>query len=375
MKMKKFFLGLILVGFIVACSSSSSDDDPKGGNDNFDRDALLINVADNIIIPAFEDLQVKLSALDATKSTFVDDKSQTNLDALSDAWLEAYKSWQYVEMFNIGKAEERGGKEFGFVSFFNIHPLTVDDVQNGAKNGNYDLDSGNFHDAQGFPALDFLIHGLADSDANAIDKFTSNTSNAGYADYLTDVIAQMMTLNNSYLSDWKGNYRSTFIGGTGNTATSSLNKIVNDFIFYYEKLLRAKKIGTPAGNFSNMPLPETVEAFYKKDVSKDLALIGLNAAQDFFNGKAYKGSSNGESFKTYLEFLDRADLVTLINTRFDDARQKIKVLDSNFVTQINTDNTKMTEAFDALQLTVVSLKIDMVQAFDVNLDFTDNDGD
>lgn len=373
--MKKIFLGFILLVFIVACSSSSTDDGPSGKTDNFDRGALLINLADNIVIPAFEDLQTKLSALDIARGNFTSDLSQTNLDAFSNAWLDAYKTWQYVEMFNIGKAEERGGNEFGFVSFFNIHPLTVSDVQNGAANGNYDLDTANFHDAQGFPALDFLIHGVADSDADAIDKFTSNSSKDGYAKYLLDVINQMSTLNNSILSDWKGNYRSSFISGTGNTVTSSLNKIVNDYIFYYEKLLRAKKIGTPAGNFSNAPLPETVEAFYKKDVSRDLALTGINAAQDFFNGKAYNGSLLGESFKTYLEFLDRSDLATLINSKFDDARQKIQVLDDNFVTQINTDNTKMTEAYDALQLVVVNLKIDMIQAFGVVVDFVDADGD
>ncbi|MEW4925212.1 imelysin family protein [Algibacter sp. 2305UL17-15] len=371
---RKIFLVVFTIGLMVACSSSS-DDGPSGKTDNFDRGALLTNLADNIIIPAFEDLKTKLSALDIARTSFVNDKNQSNLEALSDAWLEAYKTWQYVEMFNIGKAEERGGEEFGFVSFFNIHPLTVSDVQNASANGNYDLDSANFHDAQGFPALDFLIHGVADSDVEAIDKFTSNASKDGYAKYLLDVINQMSTLNNSILSDWKNNYRSTFVNGTSNSVTSSLNKIVNDFIFYYEKLLRAKKIGTPAGNFSNAPLPETVEAFYKKDVSKDLALIGLKAAQDFYNGKQYNGASTGESFKTYLEFLDRNDLAILINTRFDNARQKIQVLDNNFVNQINTDNTKMTEAYDALQLAVVNLKIDMIQAFGVVVDFTDADGD
>jgi hypothetical protein len=185
----------------------------------------------------------------------------------------------------------------------------------------------------------------------------------------------MNSLNNAFLNDWKSGYRTTFINASGNTVTSSLNKIVNDFMFYYEKGLRANKIGIPAGNFSNGPLPNTVEAFYNKKVSKELALEGLQAVQDFFNGKAYAANVTGESFSTYLTALDRSDLVSVINSKFDAARQKIEGLDSNFVNQINSDNTKMTEAYDALQSAVVSLKVDMVQAFGVVLDFIDSDGD
>ncbi len=373
--MKQFFLGLVALGLIVACSSSSSSDDGPTGNDNFDRGALLVNIADNIIVPAFEDLQTKLTALDVARGNFVNDMNQTNLDALSNAWLDAYKVWQYVEMFNIGKAETIGGSDKGFVSFFNIYPLTEDDVENGAANGNYDLDHSNYHDAQGFPALDFLIHGVADADIAPIEKFTTNINKDGYVDYLIDIVAQMQTLNNSFIDDWSNGYRTTFVSSTENTATSSVNKIVNDFINYYERGLRANKIGTPAGNFSNMPLPEKVEAFYRKDVSKELALDALKAVQDFFNGKAYNTSATGESYKSYLIALDRSDLATIINSKFDTAREKIQDLDNNFYDQINTDNTKMTQAYDALQSVVVSLKVDMVQAFDIRIDFQDNDGD
>ncbi len=376
--MRKFFLGLIITGLIVACSSSSSDDGPTGGNDNFDRGALLTNVADNIIIPVFEDFQSKLSALDVARANFINDMTQSNLDALSDAWLEAYKVWQYAEMFNIGLADGIDNTNFiGFVSFFNIYPLEVADVQNGAANGNYDLTTSNYHDGQGFPALDFLIHGVADNDVLAIDKFSSNPNKDGYVTYLDNVVARMNALTNTITDDWKNSYRDTFVTNLSSSSTGSVSKIVNDFVFYYERGLRANKIGIPAGNFSNQPLPEKVEGFYKKDVSKVLALESLSAVQDFFNGKKYNGTSTGESFKSYLEALDKNDLASTIASKFNDAKQKIQALDNNFYNQVNTDNTKMTQAYDALQSAVVSLKVDMMGAFQVNLDegFVDSDGD
>lgn len=367
--MKKITLLILLVLVIGACSSS--DDGPNGSvSDNFNRGALLTNAADNIIIPAFEDLLAKLTTLKSAKNAFVGDASQSNLTSLRNAWLDAYKVWQNVEMFNISKAEELN---YGFQ--MNVYPTTIADVEKNIDSGSYDLTHPNNNDAVGFPALDYLLYGVANDDTAILAKY----SNAKYKNYLSDLVDQMQSLTQTVLDDWKNTFRNTFVNSTANTATSSLNKLVNDFLFYYEKGLRANKIGIPAGNFSASPLPDKVEAFYNKEVSKELALAALQAVQDFFNGKSYTGSSTGESFKTYLDFLNTIkggdDLSALINNQYNEARTKIQDLDANFHDQINADNTKMTQAYDALQKAVVLMKVDMLQAFSVSVDFTDADGD
>ena len=99
------------------------------------------------------------------------------------------------------------------------------------------------------------------------------------------------------------------------------------------------------------------------------------AVQNVFNGKHYGSSASGESYKTYLTSLDKSDLATSINTKFDAAREKINSLDNSFYAQVNTDNTKMTQAFDALQEVVVLVKVDMLQAFNISIDYVDADGD
>tara|TARA_R110002049_G_scaffold302258_1_gene494968 strand:+ start:21359 stop:22453 length:1095 start_codon:yes stop_codon:yes gene_type:complete len=362
---KRFFLVIVTTVFVLACSSSS-DDGPTGEKDNFDRGALLSNLADNLIIPALQDLNVKLATLKTDKDAFVSAPNQTNLDALRTSWLATYKIWQQVEMYNIGKAETSL-----YAYQMNIYPVSTTKVEANIASGTYDLSYTNNNDAVGFPALDYMLYGIANDDTTILSKY----ADAKYKTYLSDLLNQMISLTETVLNDWTTTYKTTFISSTSNTATSSVNKFVNDFIYYYEKGLRANKFGIPAGVFSTNPLPEKVEAFYNKQVSKTLALEGLNAVQNAFNGKYYNSSATGESFKSYLIYLERSDLVTLINSRFDAARQKIQLLDANFNNQINTDNTKMTEAYDALQLAVVSLKVDMLQAFNVNLDYIDADGD
>lgn len=375
--MKKKIATLFILFIIVIACSSSDDGDGNGGdgNDSFDRSALLAHTADNIIIPAFQDFQSKLSELDIARGNFVNDMTESNLQSLSASWLNAYKVWQYVQMFNIGEAQNLGGGERGFVSFFNIYPLTVSDVENGAAAGNYDLNTSNYHDAQGFSALDFLIHGVASGDVNPIDKFMTNSNAEGYVTYITNVVAQMNALNNSITSNWENNYRDVFVNNTDTGLNGSVNKLINAFIFFYEKGFRAEKIGIPAGNFSTQPLPEKVEGFYKRDVSKTLALEALTAIEDMFNGRSYSNVSSGESFKTYLETLDRSDLVTAINLQFAEVRASLNSLNTNFYEQVETGNTQMTQSYDTIQAGVPLLKVDMAQTFNVVIDYVDADGD
>lgn len=368
---KRFFLLSLLVSFVFACSGNSDTDDPDNPvADNFDRGAMLENLADNIIIPAIQDFSTKMTALKTAGQAFTGTPDQTNLDALRTAWYNAYKTWQHIEMFNVGKAEE-----LQYVNFMNIYPLTVSDVENNIANGNYDLSHVNNHDAQGFAALDYLLYGVAANDTDILAKYTSGANAAGYKAYITDVLNKMDNLTQQVVADWNGSYRNTFVNSTSNTATSAVNKLTNDYIYYYEKGLRANKIGIPAGVFSTTPLPEKVEAFYRKDISKELALEALTAVQNFFNGKQYGGSATGESFNSYLSNLSRSDISSSIINQFNTAKSQINTLDNNFYQQVNTDNSKMTLAYDELQKAVVFLKVDMLQAFNISVDFVDADGD
>lgn len=367
--MKKGLLLLVIAVLGVACGSSGSDT-PSTPDDTFDRGKILTNVADNLVIPAFTNVQTKLSTLKSKATAFTTTATSASLNEARTAWLDAYKAWQHVAMFNIGKAED-----LEFVNFMNIFPVTKADIDANIASGTYDFNSSNNHDAQGFPALDYLFYGVGANDTEILAKYTTDAKAANYKKYVNDVISKMIEVNDAVLNNWKGSYRDTFVKSTGNTATSAFNKLVNDYVFYYEKRLRAVKVGIPAGNFSSTPLPEKVEAFYRKDVSKALALEALKAVKNLFNGTHFSGSTSGDSFKSYLEALDKGSLVGLINGQFDIAKTQLESLNDNFYWQVTNDNTKMTKAYDELQKAVVLLKVDMLQAFKVTVDYVDADGD
>tara|TARA_B100000902_G_scaffold56944_1_gene63802 strand:+ start:6760 stop:7896 length:1137 start_codon:yes stop_codon:yes gene_type:complete len=366
---------LILIAGILlmsSCGNSSSDSlDPTDSQQTqFDRSEMLVNITDNIIIPAYNNLSQKIENLDQKGVDFINNTNQNNLNELRKSWFDVYKAWQYVEMFNIGKAEE-----ISYMKKMNTYPTDFERIENNISTKNYDLvNNDNNLDAQGLPALDYMLYGL-DNDSNQILNVYLSENGADYISYLQELIQQIKSNTDIVITYWDNN-RNDFVNSTENTATSSLNMLTNDFIYYYEKGFRANKIGIPAGIFSQV-LPDRVEAYYKRNISKKLALEALKACEDFFVGKSFLSEEKGKSLETYLIHLNAQNgtLANKILDRFTNARNQINNLDDNFVYQIENNNLAMLQAYDAIQENTRNLKTDMLSALNIAVDYIDADGD
>ena len=385
--MKKIIGLFTLVFMFLACSSDNGEgididegivnpdkDGGAPGEVSFERKGMLVNWADNIIVPAYTAFSGELSDLSASFENFKSDTNAANLAAFRDSWLSAYLAWQRVSLFEIGPAEN-----VGLRLNMNIYPADTETIDSFVNSGEYDLSLSSSRDAKGFPALDYLINGLADTDEAITAKYNAGDSALRIA-YVDAVLADMTTLTDQVLTEWQQGYRDTFVNNDGASATASVDRMVNDYIFYYEKFLRAGKMGIPLGVFSGNPQPTKVEGFYKTDISNALFLEGLKATQDFFNGKHFATDAKGESLATYLDTLnslkDGEDLSALINAQFDTAREAVTAL-APFRQEIenNTPANDMLAAYDEVQRAVPLLKVDMVSAMSINIDFVDADGD
>ena len=375
MKTLKIFISIsILSIFIISCSSSS--DDEQSTIPEFDRSAVLINYADNIILPRLNNFKSSVDYLKESGDAYVDSPDITTYTELHNSWLEAYINWQYVEMFNIGKAEE-----IMFFSKTNTYPVNEGRIQENINNQKTDLSNPNDWSCQGFPGLDYMIHGIANTENEIINQYIQNPLNGKY---LKVVLNELNNNTDLVLDDWN-TYRNTFVNSIENTATSAFNMLTNDFVYYFEKGLRTNKIGIPSGVFSNNPLSNKVEAYYSskngiEDVSRVLIENALNAVDLVFQGKSSNQSAVGPSFKTYLDFIkannvSADDIGSIVVNKIQTANQKILDLNKNFINQVENDNGKMLAAFDALQTIVVNLKTDMLSLFNVAVDYTDADGD
>lgn len=341
---------------------------------SFDREAMLVFWADSIIIPAQQKFQTDLFSLSNSISYFSTNSSQVSLDLVRENWFNAYKSWQHIEMFNIGKAEE-----INFGVRMNVYPVDTERVEANILSSDSDIENPNDYAAQGFPAIDYLLHGIGTNDSEILEKYTSE--NSKYLAYLLILSNKMTELTDSVISDWNNSYRDNFVASIDNTATSSINKLTNDFIYYYEKGFRANKIGIPAGVFSGGTLLDRVEAYYRRDISKILAIEAINSVSDFFNGISFNGNTSltGISFKDYIEFLETikndTPLGQLIIDQFESAKTSINNLNDDFTIQLENNKLDMLITYDVIQVAVVLLKVDMLQALNINVDYIDADGD
>ena len=393
-----YFLSLII---IISCSDSSTDDshaineslinqtsnnssDSNNNNDqsisnqnsnndsqsSYDRSKMLEFTVEKIIIPAFDDLEAKLNELKGSYSKFNSDMTNNNLDDLRNKWLLSYKAWQHVEMYDIGKAME---DYYAFKG--NVYPVDTVRVKINIEKGEYDLNNPNNYDAQGFPTMDYLLYGLDKEMPKVIDHFKNDQK---ISNYLGKIIDELISTTSSINSHWKST-KAEFIKSIENSATSNLNMLINDFIFYYEKRFRANKFGIPGGVFSSSALPDRVEGFYSKIYSKELAQEAFTSIKNLFNGISHENKDViGTGVKSYLDFLDSNKTKLLsddINNQFTIAENSISELNDNFNLQVKDGLIKLLTTYDDIQKAVVLLKVDMLQILNINVDYVDADGD
>lgn len=366
--MKKI-LGLCFAVVAAACSSSDSGNVNTG---NYDRTALMTSWADNIIIPSFENYQAKANILTAKATAFSTAPSQQSLNELRAAWLDAYLAFQHVGIFDDTKANE-----LHLIEGSNTYPSDVAGINSNISSGTYNLSQPVNYAREGFPALDYLLYGIADNDAAIITYYSGNTN---ARNYVADLASHIKTVADGILADWNGGYRATFIAGTGTGVSAPINQTVNNFVKNLEKDVRTPKLGIPAGLFSNgATFPDKVEGYYRNNVSRQLLAEAITASRDFFNGKYFGSQTTGPGLKGYLDAVnavrDGQNLSDVINAKYDAALAAVALLDNSFSNQIANDNTKMVAAYQAMQQLTVYEKLDMLQALNISIDYVDGDGD
>lgn len=370
MKISKLLLIACLV--FAACSTEDDGRNDNGGgtDDSFDRGAMLANWADNIILPAYEDLNSNTQKLEELTQSFVDNPGNTELTALRAQFKVSYQLFQNVSMFDIGRAEE-----LDYRRFLNTYPLNAADVNSNITSGSFNLELPSTYDEQGFPALDYLLYGIANTKKQTISKYTEDENAENYRNYLLAVAKRINNLTAEVTASWQGDYRNTFVNNTSSSSNGSVDRLTNKYVMYFEKFLRSGKIGFPSGAITGTPSPINVESYYSEDFSKQLYLEALHSSKDFFTGKYFGTSGSGKSYQAYLETLDRGDLADDILAQFNAIETQSGDLDPSLRNQVETNNTLMLEVHDELQKEVVLLKLDMLQALSISVDYVDSDGD
>ena len=113
---------------IVACSKDNGNENLPPANNNFDRGAMLLNWADNIIVPAYTSFKTEAENLNNAATVYSNEPTEASLQSLRASWTAAYISFQKVSMFEIGKAEE-----LRYRNRLNIYPSNTQKIEDFVK--------------------------------------------------------------------------------------------------------------------------------------------------------------------------------------------------------------------------------------------------
>jgi len=367
-KLLSALLGLVLLIVAFACDSKS-DGNPT---DNFDRQAMLRNYADNLIKPAYTDLERQIDTLHTAVLNFSSNPSATALSKLQMAWVNACIHWQYANAYNFGPAGEAGLRK-GLVEEIGTFPVNETKIENAVAAGNWNAEDSN-RDARGFLAIEYLIFGKNQSADEVVAAFANSAARRAY---LTALVENLGNRVGEVVTAWNGAYHNEFIQNDGTDVGSSTSQLYNEFVRSYESI-KNFKLGLPLGKRPGQVQaePQLVEAFYSGE-SRKMLLYHFAAIQSIWYGIS-KNGQNGIGFREYLQSVEgglalvtdtEAQLAAVINTLAG-------VSESPALSeQIAGDKTAIEALYVEFQKLTRFFKSDMSSLLGIAITFSSSDGD
>jgi uncharacterized protein len=374
MKIKNItlILSIILMAIIfVDCKKKKTKKEEE--ESTFDKSAMLTNYANNVIIPNFQALKTSLDSLVNSFTTFTQTKNITNLNILRQKYVVASIKFQHVSTFEFGPSESEIVR-----TNFNTYPTNTLQINSNINAGSYDLGTVSNIDAKGFPALDYLLYGVNQTDASLIALFDTDLKAANRIAYMNSCLLEMQIKINSIVTAWDATYKSTFVNSTGSQIGSSIGLLLNQLNFEIDAL-KNNKIGIPLGKKSlGNKLPEKCEAYYANTISVKLAKECLLNIEDVYLGRSTSGS-DGKGIDDYLEHIaakhSSETLNAAIKNQFSAAKLKLDLVAEPLSLSVINNTAIVDAAYLEIVKLLVLLKTDAPSALGILITYQDGDGD
>jgi len=214
----------VLVATLAGCSD---DGDPTGDGDgdrsgstvgaSVDRASILAAVADDLIVPGYDDLSSSLDVFAESVSSLCSSPGDSELAAARDAWRPAIAAWETTTAFGIGPAMEH--RLMSAVAFA-ARPAAIDRVLAGDRG--VDPESVRIEGA--------AVHGLIAAEHVLFTEVADVLVTPGggrTCEYLHSVAVLAADAAGSVAEEWGGAARRAFVESTGSGAEDSLPLLLN----------------------------------------------------------------------------------------------------------------------------------------------------
>lgn len=362
------------VACTVLLTSCGPDTDSSGPETEYDREDMLANYGENIILPAYQALKTETTELSEAINQFTANPTAQTLATAQANFKEAYLAWQDVSVFHFGPAEEQMLR-----TNLNTYPTDTSQIKSNIASGSYNFDISVNGPAKGLPAVDYLLFGR--SADNLLNLYTAAPDAANRKKYLKDVMALINQHAQATYTAWSpsgGNYLKTFKEAAGTTVGSSVGNLVNQLNQEID-ITKRYKVYIPAGGLtSDIPIPGKTEAYFS-GISLELLERNVSAQKRIFLGQTAQGT-DGPGLADYLDHVDARYtndqlLSTAISNQYDAVLAAIAAVQGPLSTAVTANQQAVQHIYSEFQKLIVLTKTDMPQALGVTISYQDNDGD
>ncbi|MDZ7878309.1 MAG: imelysin family protein [Saprospiraceae bacterium] len=349
---------------IAGCGDKNSGIDPV----SFDRRTLLQNMADNLIKPAFSDVQKGVNDLNSAIRSFATTPNAANFETLKTKWKEAYSAWQFANGYNFGPAGEEGTRK-GLIEEIGTFPSNTAKIEAFITANDTSFQSFS-RDTRGFLALEYLIYG-----GSALTKLQAETNRRNYLMALGN---HLKTRTDFVANEWQtGKYAATFVADNATSVGSATSNFYNSFVANYEALKNFKialPLGKRAGQTQTEPLK--VDAYYS-GFSLDMIKNHFQACENIWYGKS-KSGTDGIGFKEYLEAVEGGKaLIAATETQLAATKAALNAVPTNktFGQLIEANDPSVFALQTESQKLVRYYKSDLSSLLGIAITFSSGDGD
>ncbi|MFD2165461.1 imelysin family protein [Thalassotalea euphylliae] len=375
---------------------------PPPVDTEFNEQALITNLADNVITPVYQQFnlnaqsqaslvdaycqaEVALGELTGSEQAVTDTKV-----AAQQGWSAAMATWQQAELMLLGPLLENDSLlRNSIYSWPIVNTCAVDyDVvffQEGTVNGQpYDITL-RTPTRKGMAALEYLLfnNNLEDSCDTAPPEGWRNQTDTerkiARCAFATEVANDIVNSSNELLTRWSGDNGYANQLKTAGTATSDIpsehdavNRI-SDAMFYIDSSTKDGKLATPLGIFANtcgsQACPEDVESNFAMQSISHIA-NNLKAFEDLLTGK------DGVGFIEYLIDVGDQDTADTMSADVEAAIADTEAYQSTLAEALLNNEAQVTETHTKVKAVTDKLKVDFINSLALELPQTsagDND--
>ena len=343
-------------------SVSNPTDDPASPGENsstetFDRSALMANLADNVIIPNYQDTAALASAFANSSGALAgyceaigSSNEASEFDAAKAGWRALMDSVQKTEMHVIGPALKNDEALHNRIHSYATGSLAtcgLDLAVIASASGNYQVESRAFNQ-RGMSAVEYLLFNedLTHTCSSQIAETAawndlSEQERKFQRCYLAEVLAEdISAASNLIVEQWTDEvspYRDEFLSHEN---LGENFQMLTDSMFYIETFTKSQKLAIPLGinnKCSSTTCPGLIESPYSEN---SLRNIQVNAAEflTLFNGDSGLGFDDlitDEGFpEITLRFQSQlADVVTKIDQISDSLVDHVALVEADVSNQ------------------------------------------